>query len=55
MPPAAEENYLPPDVPADLADAQAEGEESDDYDIEVGGDDDMYIFPLRTTTFYFIG
>jgi hypothetical protein len=35
MPPAADESHPPPGIPDEPEDA--EGEESDEYDIEVGG------------------
>jgi len=53
MSPAAEESYIPPDVPDVPADAPAEDEESDDYDIEVGGDDDVCEPSLWPTTYIF--
>lgn len=38
MPPAEEESHPPPNVPNDSEDAEAEDFESDEYEIEVGGD-----------------
>jgi hypothetical protein len=46
MPPAAEESHAPPGVPYEPEDV--EGEESDDYDIDVGGNG-LFWFPSERT------
>jgi hypothetical protein len=50
MPPAADESHPPPGIPDEPEDA--EGEESDVYDIEVGDDSDLFILflPLNAMT-----
>jgi hypothetical protein len=47
MPPAAEESHPPPSVPNEPEDA--EGEESDDYDIGVGSNG-LFWFPSEQST-----
>jgi len=51
MPPAAaEESHPPPVIPNDPEDA--EGEESDDYDVEVGSNNYGYFPPLVNVALY---
>jgi hypothetical protein len=50
MPPAAEESRPPPVIPNYPEDA--EGEESDDYDVEVGSDSCGFFLPLVNVVLY---